>query len=139
MKGRRYVLDACALIAFLDGEKGSERVRDLLREAEKGNCEMWMNILNLLEIYYGVYREDGANVALETLALILVLPINIMWEISFPVFLKAGEIKAKYKVSLADSIAAAEAIIKRATLITADHREFDPLDTDRIVRFLWIR
>ena len=37
MTGKSFVLDACALIALLNQEEGSEIIRDLLRRAEHGS------------------------------------------------------------------------------------------------------
>jgi len=58
-----YVLDACALIAFLNDEEGAQLVEALLSEASVQNVHIVMNRVNLLEIYYGVYRDDGIQEA----------------------------------------------------------------------------
>ena len=54
-----YVLDACALIALLTREAGSETVRARLRSASMGKAHILMHKLNLLEVYYGDYRAHG--------------------------------------------------------------------------------
>ena len=56
-----YVLDACALIAFLNDEVGAQFVETLLSEATAQDVDLVMNRVNLLEIYYGVYRDDGIH------------------------------------------------------------------------------
>ena len=58
-----YVLDACALIAFFNDEAGADAVEELLVKAMSKDAELVINTINLLEIYYGVYREDGADMA----------------------------------------------------------------------------
>ena len=71
-----YVMDACALIAFLREEEGAELVTDILKSAEKGTTQIIMNIINLLEVYYDMYRSIGKTKAAEKLALIRKLPIT---------------------------------------------------------------
>lgn len=134
-----FVLDASALIAFLNDEKGSDKVEDVLKEAKEDNCIIFMNKLNLLEIYYGVYREAGKEKAEDTLNKILNLPLIVVNEINDDVFREAGRLKAEYRISLADSIALAEARSRNARILTADHHEFDSLDKKGEVKFYWIR
>jgi predicted nucleic acid-binding protein len=87
-----------------------------------------MNKLNILEVYYGVYREDGKDKADETLNKILSLPLVVIDKFEDNVFKEAGRLKAIYKISLADSIALAEAKVREAQLLTSDHHEFDPIE-----------
>ena len=61
-----FVLDACSLIAFFNDEEGADQVENLLRMAEEKKVKLYMNKLNILEIYYGVYRDDWEKVAEET-------------------------------------------------------------------------
>ena len=44
-----------------------------------------------------------------------------------------------YKMSLADSIAVAEAKTRKAQLLTSDHHELDYLEEKGEARFYWIR
>ena len=134
-----FVCDACALIAFLDDEQGADITEKILRKAEIGKCKIYINKLNLLEIYYGVFRKFGQVKAEEVLGKITVLPMKIIEKISDKVFKETGRIKAIYKVSLADSIALAEAKTKKAKLLTADHHEFDAIEAHEDINFYWIR
>jgi len=54
-----YVLDACALLALINNEQGADRVEAVLREALNGNTEVFMNKINIYEVYYGIYRVEG--------------------------------------------------------------------------------
>lgn len=54
-----YVLDACALIAFLNDEAGADVVEELLRKSNRQEPNLFLHRLNLLEVYYGIYREVG--------------------------------------------------------------------------------
>ncbi|MEW6418336.1 MAG: PIN domain-containing protein [Nitrospirota bacterium] len=88
-----FVLDASALIAFLNDEDGSDKVEDILQKAKGDDCVIYMNKLNILEIYYGVYREDGREKAEDALAKILNLPLINVDTLTDEVFKEAGRLK----------------------------------------------
>ena len=135
----QYILDACALIAFLKDEEGADKVTAILHDANKRVAVVSMNTINLLEVYYDIYRGVGKEKASEELALIKKLPIAIKTEIAEGVFLEAGRLKASYRISLADSLALAETSFSGGELITADHHEFDTIERQEKLRFCWIR
>ncbi|MCL2125584.1 MAG: PIN domain-containing protein [Oscillospiraceae bacterium] len=56
-----YVLDACALLALLRNEPGADIVADALNAAVNGDAEIIMNKVNLLEVYYDLYRALGKD------------------------------------------------------------------------------
>ena len=134
-----YVLDACALIALLHNETGSDKVVTVINEAFKGKAIITMSKLNLLEVYYDTYRSLGKEQANLMLSELKKCPVTINNEISDEVFKEAGRLKACYKVSLADSIALAEAFVSGGLLLTADHHEFDTVEKNEKIRFMWIR
>lgn len=136
---RLYILDACALIAFLRDEAGADNVTAVLRSASDGEAIILMNSFNLLEVYYDIYREVGKEKADDELDMITKLPFKIQSELSRKVFSEAGRLKASYKISLADSIALAEASISDGILLTADHHELDAVEKKEKIRFQWIR
>ena len=55
------------------------------------------------------------------------------------IFFEAGRLKANYKLSLADSIAVAQTIILKGTILTADHHELDIIEGKENLSFNWIR
>jgi uncharacterized protein len=134
-----FIIDACAMIAFLGDEEGATHVERILSDARDGKSKLFMNSINLLEVFYGIYREDGPEMAEMILEKISKLPIKLIDTIKENVFREAGRLKATYKISLADSIVLAEALIKKALLVTADHHEFDILEKKERIRFSWIR
>jgi predicted nucleic acid-binding protein len=136
---RGYILDACGLIALLKGEAGGEIVLAILHQASIGQVKVFMNKLNLLEVYYGAYRLSGKATADYTLYKITRSPILIIPEIADNVFEEAGRLKATYKISLADSIALAEASVSGCELLTSDHHEFDVIELKENIKFHWIR
>jgi uncharacterized protein len=134
-----YVLDACALIAFLNDEDGAQIVEALLSEASVENVDLIMNRVNLLEIYYGVYRDDGIQDANSVIERILNLPLTIIDTLTDHVFYEAGRLKAENRISLADAIAIGEANTRGAELVTCDHHEFDVLVEEEKMTAYWIR
>lgn len=100
----RYILDACALIAYINDEEGADTVESFLVGAILGDALISMSKINLLEVYYGVLRDFGLAKAEEVLNEILSLPIQIIGDLSDATFREAGRLKATYKISLADSL-----------------------------------
>jgi uncharacterized protein len=133
------VIDACSMVAFLNDEEGADVVENLLDQASSEENTIFIHEINFLEIYYGVYREDGLELAQETRLKVKDLPVSIVHGLSDEVFNEAGRFKATYRISLADSIALAEAIVRKCELVTADHHEFDIIDEKKELNFLWIR
>ena len=134
-----FVLDACALIALLHMEEGGDAVYDLFLQAKDNKVALSMNKLNLLEVYYDVFRRDGEALALQIIQMVDDSPIRIISEISDDVFKEAGRLKASCKISLADSIALAEASASGGTLVTCDHHEFEAVEKSQPIKFLWLR
>jgi uncharacterized protein len=75
----------------------------------------------------------------ETFEKVTNLPIKIIEGLRITVFKEAGRFKAIYKVSLADSVALAQAKVKGIPLVTCDHHEFDRVQEAKELDFVWIR
>ena len=135
----KYILDACALIAVLNKEDGAEVVRDLIDKANENSVSISMNVINLLEVYYGVRRELGQDLADKVLSSVKSNSIEIIETITKDIFIEAGRLKSTYRISLADSLALAEASLSGAILITSDHHEFDVVEAAESINFNWFR
>ena len=135
----RYILDACALITYLNDENGAETVERLLDGAESGEYTITMGKINLLEVYYGLFRQLGQKRADEILEGILALPIQIIGEMNDELFFESARIKASHKVSLADALALGLASITDSQFVTSDHHELDSVEAKESIKFLWIR
>ena len=81
-----YVFDACALIAFFADEAGADKVAEILAAAEKGRCSIFLNKVNLLEVYYGTWRKVDKLTADEIFSKVLRSPITVVDRISDDVF-----------------------------------------------------
>ena len=135
----RYILDACALIAYLNDEDGADIVEDILIQSSNEITTVSMSMVNLLEVYYGIYRDFGNDKADEVLSEVLSLPIEIISDITLDTLREAGRLKAAYKMSMADSVALGIASVSLLTIVTADHHEMDPVELNEPLQFNWIR
>jgi len=121
----RYVLDACALLAFLNDEEGAEKVEDLLSQSVANNISVSISIINLLEVYYGELRDKGAEIAQIVLDMVQYYSLKIINTVSEQVFREAARLKAAHKISLADCIGLATAIEQSGQFVSSDHHELE--------------
>ena len=135
-----FILDACALIAYFTKENGAENIKELFKQAiDDTNTSVYMNKINLLEVYYDVIKSYDEQTANNMLKIVAEMPIKIIHEISDAVMKKAGYLKSKYRISLADSIAIAESITRDGILITSDHHEFETIEQHENIKIYWYR
>jgi PIN domain nuclease of toxin-antitoxin system len=134
-----YVLDACSLIALITNEMGANVVKNLLQKAVDDEIVILMHKVNFLEVYYYIHKRYGEKVALKFFEDIKISPINLSIEITDNILIKAGRLKSLYKMSLADSIGLAEAIINKGYFVTADHHEIDVVEKNENLDVIWIR
>jgi len=59
----KYVLDACALIAYINNEQGAEVIENIVIDAIEDNINLMMHKLNLFEVYYDAWRSRGHDAA----------------------------------------------------------------------------
>ena len=116
------VLDAHALLAYLEKEPGYEKVQSFLIAALDKSDSLLMTSVNFGEIYYITLRECGGEKAEEIERLVRTLPIKIV-EADWSLAREAAKLKAVYKMSYADCFAAALAKTRRGEVITGD-KEF---------------
>ena len=138
MDSNIYFLDACAVIALIKKETGWEIVLDKLSKHIKGEAVVFIHEINLLEIYYGFYKEKGKDYAEKVISETSSF-FTVIKGLTDAAFSEAGRLKASYKISLADSIALAETIVSGGELLTADHHEFDVIEKQEKIQFKWIR
>lgn len=128
----KKVLDAFALLAYLQGENGHLRVKEMLAASD---LDLLMNAVNAGEAFYILARARGLREADYFLNVILPsLPITVV-DNSFEQVIEAARLKAAHALSFADCFAAATAVRERAALVTGD-REFEKLG--RSVAIDWL-
>jgi predicted nucleic acid-binding protein len=135
-----YVLDACALMSFLNEEKGEgyEAVDDLLDRAEAGEITLYMSIVNLVEVYYGYIRDKGVETANEIMNPVKSFPIEIIHSITDNIYDQTARYKGFYSISLADAFACATAKNLGAILVTKD-KEIEAVEQEEHLPVFWIK
>jgi len=117
---QRFVLDAWALLALLQGEEpAASRVRQLLQNAQEGAVELFISVINLGEVVYRIGKVKGEAEARETLDQIRQSPLVVVPATEEAVLAAAG-LKMHYSISYADAFAAATADQLSGILVTGD-------------------
>jgi len=117
---RRFALDAWAVLALLQGEEpAASRVKQLLRDAQNSDADLFISIVNLGEVVYRIGKTKGENEAWQTLDQIRRLSLTVVPAEEEAVF-AAVRFKMEYAISYADAFAAATADELDATLVTGD-------------------
>jgi predicted nucleic acid-binding protein len=129
-----YVLDANALIDFVESGPGMRKVDQLLHAAGREQADIFVSVMNLGEVFYWLWIKRSEERARKTIDGFSRLPIRIV-AVDLSQAIKAGELKALHKIPYVDCIAAALALQHRATLVTAD-RDFERLGRNFPV--LWL-
>lgn len=121
-----YVLDASAVLRFMDREPGFDRIRLLLHDAVQGKNQILLSAVNWGEIVAVLLKKSGAS-AEAILSNLAALPITIV-PVDTMAASQAGRFKWKYNIPYADAFAGALALActdtqkaDHITLITADY------------------
>ena len=125
-----YLLDTSALMAWLEGEDGADRVEALLL-----NEPVLIPFVALLEVYYITLQERGESVATRRHKTLKRTPADVPWEMDEPTLLIAARFKAGHRISFADAIVAGFATSRNAVLVHKDP-EFEPLTGQMLLEAL---
>ena len=131
---RVYVLDANALLDFVEDGPGSDRVEQLMNNALRAGSPLLISVVNWGEVLYISWQRRGEETARGTMAGLSRLPIQTI-PVEIEQVSKAAEIKAVHKIPYVDCIAAALAEVNQAILVTSD-RDFEKLG--RRIQVLWL-
>lgn len=132
-----HVLDACAMIAFLRGERGADGVAALLSNPEH-TC--YAHAVNLCEVFYDFVRASDLRTARSALRDLSRVGVISRRDMGRRFWQQVGELKGTIRrVSLADCFAIALAQSLNAPVVTSDHGEFDALVARKTCRVVFIR
>ena len=134
MRPALRVLDAYSLIAYLEGEDGTDKIVEVLKVARDSGRALLLCVVNWGEVYYITLREAGRERADQVAHLLSTLPIQFV-PVDMELAKKAAELKASKKMSYADCFAAALGRLRKAELVTGD-KEFNQVEGE--VKILWI-
>jgi PIN domain nuclease of toxin-antitoxin system len=131
-----YILDACAIIAFLRGESGADIVESALLDIDS---ECMSHSINLCEVYYDFYRAGGGDAADAAILDMRQLNLSEREDFDEPFWKEAGKLKAGGNISLADCFAITLTNRVGGTLLTSDHHEMEPIAAAGICSITFIR
>ncbi|HEV2735983.1 MAG TPA: type II toxin-antitoxin system VapC family toxin [Longimicrobiaceae bacterium] len=131
-----HVLDACAMLAYLNGETGSDVVEALLVDSAEA-C--YAHSVNLCEVYYDFLRRSDERIAREAVSDLIANGLVERRDLSRHFWQTVGAHKARGRISLADCFCIALAQRLSADLVTSDRREFEPLVPLGMVAVRFIR
>ena len=135
MKGKdKYLLDTSALFAFTDNEEGASAVQKILEDAKSKKVTVYISAMSIMELFYVTHQEIGEDAALQMVLLARSLPVTEL-PLADDLILPAGELKARYQISVADAWIAATAGRDGLTLLHKDP-EFEPLKEELDVQEL---
>lgn len=132
-----YIFDSCAVIAFLQGEPGAQIVTEILENPEN-RC--LLHAINACEVYYDIFRRGGEEDASALEEILTTAGIELRETIPSALWRTAGQLKAEWRrVSLADCLALALALLENGTVLTSDHHELGPIAEAAICPIHFIR
>jgi predicted nucleic acid-binding protein len=132
-----FILDACALIAYINNEPEGPQVKALIERAGAGEIAICMSIVNLVEVYYHCIRKDGEETADTIMRNAAELPITVIDTVTDAVCRETARFKAHYPMSLADAFLCAAAKNLSAVIVTKD-REIEAAEKPEKLSVLWV-
>lgn len=129
-------LDSGAFLAAVKSESGASAMPKLLREH---SGQTFIHAANLLEIYYGIERDHGRQMAERVWLLIDKKLIRVSNDLDREFLRDAAFVNNAHRMSFADSFAIALARRLDCPLISTDHHELDAVDAAGVCKVKFIR
>jgi predicted nucleic acid-binding protein len=118
--------DTEALLIFYLDEPGAATVQEHMEKVQRHEIAGYLNIVNLAEFVYILYRRDP-ELALEKERSLRAFGLEIVPLLDNELWRVAASFKARHSLSLADAFAAATAKVKQVSLATGRDQEYKPL------------
>lgn len=131
---KSFVLDASAVLRFIDDGPGASRIEELIIQAQDGRVRIVISAVNWGEVYYVIARKRGDSEANTFSGKFRNLPIKIIPADDRTAEL-AGELRNRFALPYADAFAASLAESEHATLVTGNF-DFKTLKDVLPVEFL---
>jgi predicted nucleic acid-binding protein len=124
------------MIAYANAEPGGDVVDALLRDP---NSLCSAHAINVCEVYYGVLRAADEQTVRQLITDLYADGVTERRDLSRRFWSRVGRLKARGRISLADCFCLALAQQLSGQVVTADHKEFDPLVPLGLCPILFIR
>ncbi len=132
---KNIIFDACAIIAFINGEDGADFVENLLVDE---NNRVFVHAVNLCEVFYEYLRVSGESLA-QSVIDDITGTITVCEDMDTLFWQDIARYKAKGRISLADCFCIALAVRLKGEIITSDHHEFEKIGNSGSVTVRFIR
>ena len=136
MEKVNIIFDACALIAFLNNEPGTDIVELLLIDS-KNKC--FVHAVNLCEVFYEFLRAGDEDLAQSVIDGLILMGITVREDMDTDFWKQIGRYKVKGRISLADCFCISLASRLNGEIITCDHHEFEQIIKRDMVKVRFIR
>lgn len=127
----RIILDTKPIIKLFAEQEGWTHVRRILQMAEGGEIKAGISVVTLSEVYYK-YLQRWPEVAVARMEQLRYSPYLRKIEVDEEVAVRAGELKVRYALPLADAIIASSAYLNGAIVIS-DDPEFKKVEEIRVL------
>jgi uncharacterized protein len=128
----KYVLDSYAVLSFINKETGAEKVKELFDQAKSSKTQLYISVINLIEVKYQIKRRFLNNQE-QILSAIDAMPMHI--ESADNYINEVINLKAENAISLGDCFAAALALSLDCPVITGDP-EFSKIENK--IKVVWL-
>ncbi|MDE2232049.1 MAG: type II toxin-antitoxin system VapC family toxin [Candidatus Omnitrophica bacterium] len=128
------VLDASALMAYLEKETGYDKVRDFFIKASESGKHILMSTVNWGEVLYVLIRDHGLEEAQKIEKIVETFPIEFV-PVDLAIAKQAALYKAIKKLPYADCFVAALAKTHKGELVTGD-KEFKLIENE--IKVIWV-
>lgn len=129
-----FVLDASALLRFLDNESGAERVRQILHAHVAQSARVVLSAIHWGEVAGVLYKRSGLEDVDQVVSRLRELKIDIV-PATAESAARSAIIKADRKIPYADAFGVELAQTLDAVLVTSDF-DLKPAEHDVAIEFL---
>ena len=130
-----YVLDASAILRYLDGEAGGDRVSEILKEQMRGSCRAIVSAIHWGEIAGRIAKSHGVQNFHSTLSQLSAMGLEVI-PASGERAVNSALIKVKRKIPYADAFGVElAASTLNCVLVTSDF-DLKPASQDVKIEFL---
>lgn len=120
-----YLLDTSAVLAYYQGEAGSDVVRGIFEARERGEAAIFISFMTIFELAYILTSREGDREAFSFILKLRNLRMDEVWP-DEDLMWRATATKALGGLSVADAFIAASAMAEQAVLVHKDP-EFEAL------------
>ena|SRR3984885_6244673 len=130
-----YVLDSSAILRFLDGEAGSDRIADILKSHIAGRCEAVVSALHWGEVAGTTCKRHGTQAMDLALSRLSAFGLQII-AVDGNRAVRAAMIKLKRTIPYVDAFGMELAADSRERILVTADFDFKPASRDVKIEFL---